>query len=200
MPPSLEPEYEAKYLDIVPSAVRAAIRDAKPTHHHPSVRTRRRLFDFPDQRLHHRGMWLRVREHGDGATMTVKQRSGHGIAGIREIEVGVSNVDLTRDLLECIGFVQVAYQESDRESWQLGDCQVTLDQWPWLPPFVEIEGPSETAVRSTAATLGLAWAEAVFDSVDGVYELHYPGCRPAISRLDLTFDARPAELAERGDA
>jgi len=41
---------------------------------------------------------------------------------------------------------------------------VTIDEWPFLEPFVEIEGKSEAAVREISERLGFDWAQAVFGS------------------------------------
>lgn len=35
------------------------------------------------------------------------------------------------------------------------DTEVVIDEWPWLPPFIEIEGQSEDAVRAAATALVL---------------------------------------------
>jgi len=32
-----------------------------------------------------------------------------------------------------------SYQETRREKWMLDDAEVTIDTWPWIPTFIEIE-------------------------------------------------------------
>lgn len=44
-----------------------------------------------------------------------------------------------------------------------------LDEWPWLPTYIEIEGPTEAAIKETAHKLGFDWADAKFGSVDTAY-------------------------------
>lgn len=65
-------------------------------------------------------------------------------------------------------------QESRRETWQLGDVEIMLDEWPWLKPYIEIEGPSEEQVRVVATQLGLDWNQAVFGDVMAAYRAEYP--------------------------
>jgi hypothetical protein len=74
---------------------------------------------------------------------------------------------------------QRAYQESRRETWQIDDVEVVLDEWPWLQPFIEIEGASEERVREVAGQLGFAWEDAVFGAVTQAYEAQYPGTQAA---------------------
>jgi adenylate cyclase class 2 len=49
-----------------------------------------------------------------------------------------------------------------------------LDEWPWLNPYIEIEGESEDAVRRTAKLLGLDWNKALFGGVANAYLQQYP--------------------------
>ena len=48
-----------------------------------------------------------------------------------------------------------------------------LDVWPWVPPFIEIEAPSEEIVRNLAKQLGLNWDKAKFGGVTPVYMAEY---------------------------
>jgi adenylate cyclase class IV len=59
-------------------------------------------------------------------------------------------------LLRALGFERVLLFEKDRDSWRLGDCLVELDTLPELGCFLEIEGPSEEAVRGVQRQLGLS--------------------------------------------
>ncbi|MBU2667416.1 hypothetical protein KOI35_28280 [Actinoplanes bogorensis] len=68
-----------------------------------------------------------------------------------------------------MGFQALRYQENYREEWKLGDVTLDLDSWPDLATYLEIEGPSEDAVRTTADALGLDLDHATYGSVDEVY-------------------------------
>jgi hypothetical protein len=70
--------------------------------------------------------------------------------------------------------------------------RVTIDTWPGLKPFVEIEGPDETIVKKVASELGFDFEKAVFGSIDLVYEKELGIPSATISRLpEITFDAPP---------
>ena len=78
-----------------------------------------------------------------------------------------------KELCVYLGLEEQAYQESRREKWDLKGVEVVIDEWPWLEPFVEVEGESEEAVREVSMILGFNWDEALFDSVDEQYSRKY---------------------------
>lgn len=132
-----------------------------------------RIFDRPDAALRRKGCGLRIRtaapedSPADGrvspivhpATLTFK---GAVVAGPfksrEELEVELSHAETAARILESLGFVQVLCYQKRRESWRLGECRVELDEPAHLGLFVEIEGPSETAIRAVQADLGLKGA------------------------------------------
>lgn len=119
--------------------------------------------------------FIRVRDEGEGVTLTLKQFAKHDLADAREIEIGVDSFKNAVAFLEGIGLEVQSYQVTKRETWLLGDCEVMLDVWPWLSPYIEVEGPSQDSIRSVSQALGLAWADAVFGDVNEAYKSEYPG-------------------------
>jgi len=63
-------------------------------------------------------------------------------------------------LVEALGFERQYSFEKDRESWRWRGCLVELDRLPVFGLFVEIEGPSEEAVRGVQGELGLGEVKA----------------------------------------
>ncbi len=55
----------------------------------------------------------------------------------------------------------------------MNGVEITIDEWPYLEPFVEIEGPNETAVRQVAEKLGFDWPQAKFCAVGTLYSEKY---------------------------
>jgi len=51
--------------------------------------------------------------------------------------------------------------------------EITIDEWPFLEPFVEIEGPSEKMVKDVAKKLNFNYQQALFGSVDFQYAKKY---------------------------
>jgi adenylate cyclase class 2 len=73
----------------------------------------------------------------------------------QEIEFEIKDADSVRKLLSALGYEQVSVVEKKRRIWQLGDCEVALDQLPLLGNFVEIEGPDEKKITTVQKNLGL---------------------------------------------
>jgi adenylate cyclase class 2 len=74
----------------------------------------------------------------------------------QEIEFEIKDADSVRKLLSGLGYEEVLVVEKKRRLWQLGDCEVALDQLPLIGDFVEIEGPDEEKIANTQDKLGLS--------------------------------------------
>jgi len=136
-------ELEAKFLDIDTEKLRALLKEKGATLIHPERLMRRKNFDYPDKRLEAVGGWIRVRDEGDKVTLAYKQVAHRGIDGTKEISLTVEDFDTVSNLLLAIGLNNKSYQETKRERWDFEGVEVTIDTWPWIPTFVELEGVSE---------------------------------------------------------
>jgi len=119
------------------------------------------------------GGWLRVRDEGDKITTSLKIVTGGKIENQKEFCLKIDNFNEAVELLEHIGCRKKAYQESRREIWQIGETVITIDEWPFLDPFVEIEGKSENDVKEISKKLGFDYKEAIFQSADYLYSKKY---------------------------
>jgi adenylate cyclase, class 2 len=169
----MQTELEAKFLDVDSEKIRAALEKSGAKLIHVERLMRRRNFDFPDRRLYHAGGWVRVRDEGDKTTLSYKLTVDDTLEGTKELCVTVDDFDKTSELLLAIGMYQKSYQETKRERWDFEGIEVTIDTWPWIPTFVEIEGGSEQRLKTVAAKLGLDWGKAVHGAVAPVYCLYY---------------------------
>ncbi|MFM9608066.1 CYTH domain-containing protein [Streptomyces niveiscabiei] len=161
-------EYEATFLDVDVVELQARLRELGAVQVMPRTLLTRRIFESGALG---RGAWVRLRDEGARATLTVKQVSDPAsIDGTTEVETEVGDLKATAEILRLVGLVEVRYQENYREEWRLGDVVFDFDTWPDLPTFVEIEGPDEAAVRRAAALLELDYARARFGSVDEIYK------------------------------
>jgi adenylate cyclase class 2 len=121
------------------------------------------FFDTPDRRLVREGKGLRVRDSRDDKTgeqrhvVTFKgpQRQGE-LKNREELEFSVDDGEAAAALLRAIGFEVILSFEKRRETWELDDCEVVLDELPILGSFVEIEGPGESAVMALRQKVGLS--------------------------------------------
>lgn len=85
------------------------------------------------------------------------------------------------DLFESIGLEKYAHQEKDRTSFTLKHWSFEIDDYPGMPPFLEIEGSSEDHVNEAIKLLGLeknrTWAEGERKLIQNVYNLDWYGMR-----------------------
>lgn len=169
----MQTEIEAKWLNIDKDLLRDKLKAAGAVLINPERLMSRRVFDFPDARLNDKGAWVRVRNEGDKVTMSYKQQFDRSLHGTKEATVKVDNFDSASEFLYLLGLNSKSYQETKRESWKLGDVEVEIDTWPWIPSFVELEGTSESAVREAAEKLKLDFSEALHGSVELAYQAVY---------------------------
>jgi adenylate cyclase class 2 len=171
----VKPEIEAKFLAVDHDALRAKLRELDAECVQPMRVTKRKNYDFPDCRLDkEKSGWVRLRDSGDGKmTLAYKQLNNREFDGTHEVSVGIDNLEATDAFLQAIGLEQQNYQETKRESWMLDGCEVELDEWPWIKPFLEIEGPDEVAVKACAQKLGLDWSAVCHGSVEVAYQAEF---------------------------
>ncbi|MCA0228293.1 class IV adenylate cyclase [Patescibacteria group bacterium] len=168
----MKTEIEVKFINITIDAIQQRLLAAGAVCEQPMRLMRRALMETPDMAA--KDAFLRLRDEGNKVTLTYKQHLKTGIEAANEIETTVDDFDATKALLEASGMIFHTYQESRRETWKLGDVEVVIDVWPWMPPYIEIEGDNEASIREAAAILGFSWDEAVFGGVDVVYRMVYP--------------------------
>lgn len=189
----MKTEIEAKFADIDIEDMRKALKTAGAICEQPMRLMRRALIEEPHHAKEH--AFIRIRDEGDRVTLAFKRRKdpyNPGIDGVKEIEVEVSDFDNTLTIFSEAGWHYITFQESKRETWKLGDVEIVIDQWPWLEPYIEIEGPTEAAIRAVAEKLGLKWKDAKFVNVDVLYNKQYEfatGFRGVIDVPEARFGA-----------
>ncbi len=161
-------EYEATFENIDKDDMRSRLKKAGAKLEREEFMQKRVVFNLPSG---HEipGGWLRVRDEGDRITCSLKIIDGNKIEDQKETQIEVSDFDQTVLLLETMGAERKAFQESKRELWKMGEVEIMIDEWPWLKPFVEIEGPDEEKVQSVSNKLGFKREEAIFCAVGKLY-------------------------------
>jgi adenylate cyclase class 2 len=168
---NMNTEIEVKFVQVNHEKIRQKLKSLGAKHVHPMRDMRRIIIETPG--LKSKNAYIRVRHEGDKVTVTYKQFDELSLSGAREIEITVNDFDSAVALFEAAGLPYRSLQESRRETWQLGDVEVVLDVWPWLDPYIEIEGNSEAQVKDVAKKLGFKWKDAVFGDVMAAYRMQY---------------------------
>ncbi|MFB7518050.1 class IV adenylate cyclase [Streptomyces sp. NPDC056144] len=157
-------EFEAKILAVEPEKMRARLAQAGAEHLGERFQ-RRYVYDIPGRP----GAWVRLRDTGSEVTLCVKEIHSERIDGVTETETAVGDFDTTDMLLGKLGYRPKAYQENRRSSWTLGGAAIEIDEWPLIPPYLEIEGDSADHVHATARALGLPLEELTSENTTKVY-------------------------------
>ena len=188
-------EIEAQFLDIDKNEMRERLKAIGAECVKPEVLMQRTVFYTGPH------SFARVRDEGYGdIVMTYKNVSDdHSILGTKEVNLKVDDYENGILFMKGCGLKVKAEQETYRETWMLGEVEICIDTWPWIPTFIEIEGPSEESVWETADKLELKKEQAKFGSVDTTYE-HYYGVDNDTVNLHtpkILFEMEPPEWARK---
>jgi adenylate cyclase class 2 len=165
-------EYEATFENIEKDDLRKKLKEVGAEMVRDEFLQKRVTLNLPKGH-EMKDTWLRVRDEGDRITMTLKTVNGDKIENQKEIELKVDDFESAVLMLKTIGCVQKSYQETKREIWSLDGVDVMIDEWPYLEPFVEIEGKSEEVVKKVSKELSFDYAKARFCCVSTLYAEKY---------------------------
>ena len=141
---------------------------------------RRYVYDLKPKQV---GKWLRLRTNGKETTLTIKHIESDKIDGTKELEIVVSDFDITYSILKELGYQEKGYQENKRIRYLLDGVEIDIDSWPHIPTFVEFEGDSPSIVMDVVKKLGFDEKQITTLDVDSIYR-HYD------YDLDSIYDLR----------
>ena len=122
-------------------------------------------YDTPHRDLLQRDSGLRVRTaarlrghtlHGDGRAMLTYKGPVDPTRRAkvrREVETRIEDAAAMGEVLAALGFTPALTIQKKRITYRLGRCLVELDELPLIGCFVEIEGPSESAIDAVREKL-----------------------------------------------
>ncbi|MES2668518.1 MAG: CYTH domain-containing protein [Patescibacteria group bacterium] len=165
-------EFEVKIPNIDKDAVRQRLISAGAVQQE-SVHTLRNVALFLPSGHEIQGGWLRVRDEGKEIAMSLKIIGSEKIENQKEFRFVVKDFDEALEFLELIGSKKKSFQEKNREIWILDECEVVIDEWPFLEPLIEVEGPSESAVIKSVEKLGYDYSKTRVCSTSVLYAEKY---------------------------
>lgn len=166
----METEIEAQFANVDRDELRAKLKAFGAVLLVPDRLMRRKVYEHKTGKEND---WFRVRDEGGKITLSYKKLNDRTLYGTEEVVIEVDDFEKACTVLEKARLEFVSYQETRRESWQLDGVEIDIDEWPWVPPFVEIEGKSEAAVKALSQKLGFDWATALHGSVENIYQICY---------------------------
>src|SRR3989344_6106729 len=194
----MDTEIEAKFTNIALEQIRERLTDLGAKLRQPERLMRRKNYDYPDGRLEKIGGWIRLRDEVDRVTIAYKQLNDRTLYGTEEISVTATYFDKMASFLTTIGLEVKSYQETRRESWLLGEAEIEIDTWPWIPSFVEIEAKNEDTLKAVAKDLGFDWGKAKHGSVENIdQEVYDVSEREVDEWKEITFSSIPEWLEKK---
>ena len=169
MSSSTNTEFETKVVDFNAEEIILKLKDmgAKET---PEILLRRYVFDIESEDIE----WIRLRAIGEKTFLAYKKkiRGNVALGKTEEIEVEVSDFDKTAEILSKVTFKRVFYQENKRHQFDLDGVEYSIDLWPFIPPYIEIEAKSEERVHQALSELGLTGKDIGDRDVTEIYADH----------------------------
>jgi adenylate cyclase class 2 len=174
-------ESEIEILDVRRDEVVRRLRELRAKHE--GVHKFRRMEFLIEGDSHGRHSWVRVRTDGKETTITLKETRGRsGFSSMKEYEVEVSDFEEALRIMGRLSGTKPLYFENERDAYRLGDAQVTIDKWPGIPEFVEIEAPTMGRVREVYKKLGIGGTLIGNEPIHKTYERYGLEFRATMSK------------------
>lgn len=115
--------------------------------------------------------YIRVRDEGGKVRMSAKinAKKDGNILDQKELQITVADFNEAIAFLDTCGLKRSNYQENYRTVWECNDCEIVIDEWPGLKPYIEIEGPSIEVLQACAKKLGVKWDSHQIISTDELF-------------------------------
>ena len=138
--------------------------------------------------------WIRLRTNGKITTLAIKEiLDKNAIDGVNEIEIVVDDFDKTNDILNLLGYKARNYQENYRKVYLLKNTEISIDSWPLISTYVEIEGKSKEDVLEILELVKDCGRETTLD-VDSIYKEIYGIDMKKIKELKFEVDSSESVL------
>lgn len=161
-------EYELKILDIDPREMKLKLHKLW-AQEYPIKEFKRSIYDFHPASPN---KWIRLRTDGDKTTLTIKDRQADAVDGTKELEIQVSSFQDSNLILQELGYTPRLYQENRRSSFVLDEVQIEIDEWPMIPPYLEVEWQSAEEVETMISKLWFSLEQTTGVDTEEVYKQH----------------------------
>lgn len=188
-------EYEAKFYPVNKDDYRAKLKSMGAKLLRAERKMTRVIADrFANANIE-KDTFIRIRAEGDLVRLSFKMsaQEGGNISDQKEVDVSVDDFEKTKTILEAAGITFNRRQETLREEWKYKNSEITIDTWPGLAPYSEIESPSETEVKEIAMELGFDWEKKIITAAAEIYDKVYGlGIEKVLEMIsNLTFENNP---------
>lgn len=190
-------EYECKFYPVNKAEYRKKLESLGAVLTIPERKMIRAIADSHVNKVLPRMNYIRVRAEGNMVRLSYKTTADQNgnLSDQKEIDVEVSDFDKTVKILEATGLKFNRLQETLREEWEYKGAQITIDTWPGLDTYSEIETTSEEKVKEIAADLGFDWNKKIITAAAEVYSRVYKiDIEEVLTKIsNITFENNPFE-------
>lgn len=173
-------EYEVRILDVDVDSLKKKLDELGAVLQWDLIQ-KRYIYDFIPKV---EGKWIRLRTNGDKSTLTIKNLVSSEIDGTQELEIEVDNFDRCNMILKELGYEPKNNYENRRCQYALNGVEIDFDDWPLIPTYLEVEGPSEEAVYNIISALNISKERVTTKDIDDIY-LEYGYNLKEINNLKL---------------
>ena len=168
-------EYEAKFYPVDKEEYRKKLLSIGANLAIPERKMIRIVADTRANPVIAKHGYIRIRDEGEVTRLSLKMCAHEGgvLSDQKEIDVEVSDFEKTKEILEAIGVRFNRRQETLREEWEYKGAQITIDSWPGLDTYSEIEADSEEKVKEIAGDIGFDWDKKIILPAAEVYAMVY---------------------------
>ena len=117
--------------------------------------------------------WIRLRTNGIKTTLTIKEINNDSKIGAKELEIEVSSFEETNLILNNLGYYARNYQENKRQIFLLDDVEISIDTWPMIPTYVELEAKSINKIENLVNKLNIDKNKITELDVTSIYKKIY---------------------------
>ncbi len=190
----METEFEAKFYPVNKEEYRKRLRSVGAKVTVPERKMRRVIGDKranPQLNCD----YIRIRDEGNLIRLSAKIHAAESgkVSDQKEADVEVKDFDKTKEIFEAMGFKFNRYQETLREEWEFEGATITIDTWPGLETYTEIEANSEDEVKEIAEKLDFDWDRKILTAAAEIFcKVYGLGIDEVLGKLSkITFEENP---------
>lgn len=156
-------------------------------------------YDTPDGQLKKQDLVVRIRSNGEKKTIALKSPRidlPSGMTNRIELEFLSAEGEKVHEQLLSQGLNSNEAAEKERWTFIYHDCEIVLDKLPFIGSFIEIEGPSEDAIKEVVHLLDLSSCQIVQKNYGELMMDKFRELKLPLSNIQATF-AKQEELLSK---
>lgn len=188
-------EFEAKFYPVNKEEYRKKLQSIGAKLSIPERKMIRFVGDIFANPSFHKNNYIRVRDEGSEIRVSYKTTTDQSgkLTDQKEIDVTVSDFNKMVKILELAGITFNKKQETLREEWEFNGANITIDTWPGLSTYSEIEAESEEKVKKIAILLDFNWDKKIITTAFEIFQKTYglPNMKLQKMISNVTFENNP---------